>query len=323
MASATPPGDQLAPPTPAVLEQARRVVGAALRPTPLLAADALGAGTAIKLEAAQPTGSFKVRGALTALSALPREREVVTVSTGNHAMATAWAAQRVGRRARIVVPATIAPPKLAGLRRFDSVVELVDGTYDDAEAHALAQVARGAARWLSPYNDPLVIAGQATLGAELEQLEGPLTVVVQVGGGGLLAGVALWARERRDVRVVGVESDVSRAVSAALAAGAVVPVEVGETLADGMAGNIEAGSITVEAIADRVDAMTTVDDDEIATAMRWLAAAHGIVAEGAGAVGVAALLAGRVAVEGRAVAIVTGRNVALPLLARVLAGGGA
>lgn len=315
-----PHGDELAPPPPAALEQARRVVAAALPPTPLLAAEGLGPGALIKLEAAQPTGSFKVRGALAALSALPLEREVVTVSTGNHAMATAWAAKRLGRRARIVVPGAIAPPKLAGLQRFDSTIEVIDGSYDAAEEHAL-RLARAAGRWLSPYNDPLVIAGQATLGHELERLTGPLTVVVQVGGGGLLAGVALWARERGDVRLVGVESDVSLAVSAAIAAGRVTPVAVGETLADGMAGNIEPGTITVGVIADRVDAMVAVDDAEIAAAMRWLASSHGVVAEGAGAVGVAALLAGKVAVHGRAVAIVTGRNVALPILARVLGGG--
>lgn len=319
MPTAAPHGDDLAPPTLAAIEQARRVVGAALPPTPLLAADGLGPGALLKLEAAQPTGSFKVRGALAALSALPPDREVVTVSTGNHAMATAWAAGRLGRRARIVVPSTIAPPKLAGLRRFGGTVDVVEGSYDVAEAHAL-RVARASGRWLSPYNDPLVIAGQSTLGAELEHLTGPLTVVVQVGGGGLLAGVALWARRRGDVRVVGVESAVSLAVSTAIAAGKVTTVEVGETLADGMAGNIEADSITVGMIAACVDAMVTVDDAEIATAMRWLATHHGVVAEGAGAVGVAALLAGKVAIEGRAVAIVSGRNVALPVLARVLSG---
>lgn len=307
------------PPTDAELEAARAAVRDVLVPTPLIDSPRLGARALLKLESAQPTGSFKVRGAVTAMAALPPGEHVVTASTGNHAVATAWAARRAGRTATILVPRTASAAKLAGLRRIHDRIEEVGTSFDDAERRAL-ELGRAGARYLSAYNEPLVIAGQSTIGAELDALEGPLTVLVQVGGGGLLAGVALWARTRPDVRLVGVEAAASTAFSASLAAGRVVHRAVGPTLADGAAGNLEAGCVTVGICADRVDEMATVSEDEIEAAMRFLAAEHGVVAEGAGAVATAALLAGTVTPRGRAVALVSGRNVALPVLARVLAG---
>ena len=161
-----------------------------------------------------------------------------------------------------------------------------------------------------------MIAGQATIGAELPG--GPLCVVVPVGGGGLLAGVVAWAAGREDVRVVGVEAAASRAVSAGVAAGGIVAIEVGPTLADGLAGNLEPGSVTVEAAA-RAE-LVAVQEPELEEAMRALARAHGLLVEGAGAAGVAALQAGRAAARAgeTVVALVTGRNIALDAAARVL-----
>jgi threonine dehydratase len=174
--------------------------------------------------------------------------------------------------------------------------------------------------YLSPYNDPHVIAGQGTIGCELaNQVAGPLTVVCPVGGGGLAAGLGLWASRRDDAVVVGVEAEVSVAVSAAVRAGRQVDVVVGDTIADGVSGNIEPGSVTVDVIRDHVGSLISVTEEEIRAAIRHLAASHGIVAEGAGAMAVAAVLAGKVPADRRVVALVTGRNIALATLVGILA----
>lgn len=183
-----------------------------------------------------------------------------------------------------------------------------------AEGHALTLAAE-ARCYVSAYNDPDVIAGGGTLALELPQ--GPLTIVCPVGGG-LCAGVALWASERPHAKVVGVEAEASRAVSSAIAAGRIDPVEVGPTLADGLAGNLEPGSVTVELVQRYVAELVSVTEAEIEEAIRFLACEHGLVVEGAGAVATAALLAGKVAVAGHPVALVTGRNVDPRTLARIL-----
>jgi threonine dehydratase len=303
--------------TPDASEVAKawETVSAHLRPTPLDVA----ATPALKLESAQPVGSFKVRGALTALSLVPAGVDVVTASAGNHGLGVAYAARLLGRHATVVVPGNASPAKVSALRGYGVELVEVGTSYDEAEEHALRLAEQGA-HFLSPYNDPDVIAGQGTIGHELAtQTDGPLTVVCAVGGGGLAAGLALWASTRADVRVVGVEAAVSTALSASVRAGGDVEVEVGDSIADGILGNLERGSVTVGIIAEHVDSLVTVTEDELRTAIRYLVAQRGVVAEGAGAAAVAALLAGKVEVTGQAVAVVSGRNIALPTLAKILA----
>jgi threonine dehydratase len=289
---------------------AERIVRRFLSPTPVVEA----LGISLKVETVQPTGSFKIRGALAAMAALP-PGPVVTASAGNHGLGVAQAAALLGREATVVVPETASTAKISRLREFAVDLVLSGSSYDEAEAHALGL---GGA-YVSPYNDPLVIAGQRTLGVELgEQLPGPLTVVVPAGGGGLLAGVALWASERPDVRVVGVEAAASRALSASVEAGRVVEVEVGPTLADGIAGGLEPGCVTVDIAARAVDAFVAVEEDELRAAIRALAFEAGLVAEGAGAAATAAVLAGRVPDDRPVVAIVSGRNLTREVLVDVL-----
>jgi threonine dehydratase len=260
-----------------------------------------------------------VRGALTALSLVPAGVDVVTASAGNHGLGVAYAARLLGRHATVVVPGNASPAKVSALRGYGVELVEVGTSYDEAEEHALRLAEQGA-HFLSPYNDPDVIAGQGTIGHELAtQTDGPLTVVCAVGGGGLAAGLALWASTRADVRVVGVEAAVSTALSASVRAGGDVEVEVGDSIADGILGNLERGSVTVGIIAEHVDSLVTVTEDELRTAIRYLVAQRGVVAEGAGAAAVAALLAGKVEVTGQAVAVVSGRNIALPTLAKILA----
>jgi len=304
-------------PTAEDLHRARAVVREHLRPTPLVSS----AGFRLKLECWQPTGSFKVRGALAALSALDgaaRAAGVVAASTGNHGLGVGYAAGRLGIAATVVVPETASPAKLDKLRRIGvRLIQHGDGGAA-AEAHALDLAADGAT-YVSPYNDPEVIAGQSTIGDELRaQVDGPLTVVVPVGGGGLASGLALWAADQPDVRIVGVEAVASQPVSAAVAAGRTVTVPVAPTLADALAGNLEPDSITPAILAAHDVLLLAVTESEIRAAMRRLATDNGLVVEGGAAVAVAALLAGKVPVTGQAVALVTGRNVALPVYAEAV-----
>ena len=295
-------------PTSDDLAAARQVVARYLAPTPLVGR--------LKLETLQPTGSFKVRGALAALERTPPDERVVAASAGNHGLGVAWAAAKLGRTATIVVPETASTAKVAALRALSADLVQHGRGYDEAEAHALGLDGR----FVSPYNDRDVIAGQATIGAELPPDE-PLLVVCPVGGGGLVSGLVLWARERGDARVVGVGASASTAVGVAVAAGEIVAVDVLPTLADGLAGNLEPGSVTPRVAAD-ADALHAVDEPAIEDAMRALAREHGVVGEGSAATALAAIRSGLVAPRDgeRLVVVVTGRNVALDVLGRVLSG---
>ncbi len=308
----------VAAPTASDVAEAAAQTRAYLRATPILPSPPLRA--LLKLETVQPTGSFKVRGAFAALARLAPGERVVAASAGNHALGIAYAATALDIQATVVCPETASRAKLAALARFPVEVVTHGETYDEAEAHAHALAGEGR-RYVSAYNDPDVIAGQGTLGLELaEQLEGPFTVVCPVGGGGLAAGVALAGRQRAGIRVIGVQSEASPAMRSALKAGRIVRVAVGETLADGLAGNLEPGSVTFDILRRNVDDVVLVSEAQIAEAIRFLAAAHGLVAEGAGAAAVAAVLAARVTPEReRLVVVVSGRNIALPRLAKILA----
>jgi threonine dehydratase len=310
----------VAAPTAADLEAAWAVVAERLEPTPLVPAPALGEDVHLKLETMQPTGSFKVRGALAALSRAGAE-PVVTASAGNAGLGVAWAATALGVRATVVVAETASPAKVAALDALPVTLVKHGADYDEAEAHALELAAAGAA-YVSSYNDTGVIAGQSTIGRELDaQLPGELSVACPLGGGSLASGLGLWAAARAGARVVGVEAERSPAMSSALAAGRIMPVEVGNTLADGLAGNIEPGAVTFELVRDHVAAVTSVSEHEIEEAIRFLARAHGIVAEGAGAAAVAGVMAGRVERgPGALVVVVTGRNIELRRLSAVLGG---
>src|SRR5215207_5939365 len=312
---------EVAPPSSADLDAAWAVVAERLAQTPLVPAPALGERVHLKLETLQPTGSFKVRGALAAL-ARAGSGPVVTASAGNAGLGVAWAAAALGVPATIVVPESASPAKVVALQALPVTLVQHGAGYDEAEEHALELAARGAA-YVSSYNDTAVIAGQATIGRELDaQLPAPPTVVCPLGGGGLSSGLGLWAASRPGARVVSVEPERSPAFSTALAAGEITPIEVAETLADGLAGNIEPGSVTFELVRDYVAAVASVSEPEIEEAVRFLARAHGVVAEGAGAAAVAGLLAERVERgSGPLVVVVTGRNIELRRLAAVLGGG--
>lgn len=321
------------PVTPASIEAAAARLAGHVWRTPVERSPALSARTGadvwLKCECFQATGSFKLRGALNrllTLDAAALARGVVTASAGNHGLGVAEAAARLGAQATVVVPETASATKVHALRQYEGRgVELVLAgvDYDAAEAHAL-EFARTTGRpFVSAYNDPAVIAGGGTTALEaLADVPDVDTIVVPAGGGGLISGVGVWAKHTRPgIRVAGAQSDASPALHAALAAGRLVTVPVGDSLADGLAGNIEASSITFPLAQAVVDEVALVSEDEIAAAMRWLAAEHHLLAEGSAATTVAALLGGHIAdlAGRRAVLLLTGRNVTFDTLRSVLA----
>lgn len=315
--------------TPADILVARRRIAGIAHPTPLELSRPLSAYTGaevyLKLECAQVTGSFKLRGAASALRAGEGRYPVVACSAGNHALGVAHAAAQAGIEATLVLPEGASPAKVAALRRYPATLIQTGASYDEAEAAALRMAHEEGMRFISPYNHPDVIAGQGTLGAEiLEQLPGADVLVVGVGGGGLAAGVGLWAKAMNPgIRLVGVQAENSAAMLASLQAGQLVQAPDLPTLADGLAGNIEPGSITFPLVQRLVDMIIAVSEQQIAAAMRWLLNEHHLVAEGSAAVVVAALLNGLVAgLAGRkVVAVISGRNVATETLLEVLGGG--
>jgi threonine dehydratase len=317
----------VAEPGPDDVARAGAVIARHLAVTPVVASPLLGSDVWLKLETLQPTGSFKVRGALAAVAAARAEdpdRPVVTASAGNHGLGVAFAARELGMRAIVVIPENASEAKRGALERFSVEVVRHGTTYEEAEAHALALAGegRGGARFVSAYNDGDVIAGQGTIALELfDQVAGLGRIMAPVGGGGLVAGLAVAAGYRGGVVVHGVEAAASPAVSASVAAGRVVTVPILGTLADGLAGNLEPGSVTVPLIARGVEELVAVDEASIARAVRFLAFEHGLVVEPSGAVAVAAVLsAGGAAGRGPTAVVVTGRNVTPSLFAELLAG---
>ncbi len=287
--------------------------------TPLLSAASLGRRVDVKLflkcECFQKTGSFKARGALNkilSLSAIERERGIVTVSAGNHAQAAAWAARLVGAPCVVVMPTDAPRSKIEAVRGY--AAEIVFHENRDTLFDKLAEVrdARGLA-FVHPFDDPVVLAGAGTTGLEIvEDLPEVDLVVVPVGGGGLLGGVAVAVKSLRPTtRVVAVELAAGPGLTPALAAGKPVPVPRPQgTLADGMTPPF-VGSLPLEIVRAHGVEIETVTEEEIAEAMRGLATRAKLVAEGSGAAATAALLSGRIAAHASStvVAIVSGGNV--------------
>lgn len=312
--------------SPADILLARRRIAGIAYPTPLEhsrpLSDYTGAEVYLKLECAQVTGSFKLRGATNALRAGEGRSPVVACSAGNHALGVAHAAAQTGVEATLVLPEGASPAKVAALRRYPATVLQVGASYEQAEAAALRLAREQGLRFISPYNHPDVIAGQGTLGVEiLEQLPDADVLVVSVGGGGLISGVGLWAKAMNpNIRVVGVQAEQSAAMLASLQAGELVQAPDLPTLADGLAGNLEPGAMTFPLVQRLVDMLIAVSEAQIAAAMRWLLNEHQLVVEGAAAVVVAALLNGLVAglAGRRVVALLCGRNVATETLLGVV-----
>jgi threonine dehydratase len=302
---------------PALVEEAAERLRGVARRTPLTRSLALervtGVETWLKLENEQLTGSFKLRGAFNALASLndaQRARGVVASSAGNHGLGLAWAARHFGVRATIFVPADAPAVKREGIGRLGAAVDASRPDYDAAHEAALDFARAHGAVFVNPCAGDALLAGQGTVALEiLEELPALATLVVAVGGAGLLGGVASVVRARAPAAtVVGAQGDRTAAMARSLEAGRVVEVPVVPTLADGLAGQIDDTGLAIGRRA--IDRMAVVPEAAIERAIAWLATHEGIVAEGSGAVTVAALLEGAAGdLRGPVAAIVSGGNI--------------
>lgn len=313
------------PVTLADIRAAEARIRGRVRHTPLMA-DPRISGVLLKQEYRQKTGAFKLRGATNAilsLSAAELARGVVTASTGNHGRALAHAARASGARAVVCLSHLVPANKVQAVRDLGAEVRLIGQSQDEAMAEVARAVAQEGLTEVPPFDHPAVVAGQGTLGLELlADCAAPSSVLIPLSGGGLAAGVAAAVRALSpSTRLVGVTMARGAAMAASLAAGQ--PVEVAElpTLADSLGGGIGLGNrVTFAMCRALLDDVVLVSEDEIAEAMRHIHAATGDAVEGAAAVGVAAILSGRVKPGPATVCILSGANVAPETFARILQG---
>jgi threonine dehydratase len=310
-----------------IQEALHQLRGVALR-TPVVRTTgwlAAGAPAHLKCEHLQPIGAFKIRGAYTAIARLDparRARGVVTSSSGNHGQAVAFVARRFGIRSVIVMPESAPAVKVAGVRRHGGEVVFAGQTRSaEQQRRAERYVTEEGLEMIPPFDHPDVIAGQGTTGLEiLEQVPDVATILVPVGGGGLLSGITTAAKALRpEVEVVGVEPAGAAKLTAALAAGAPTPLERTASLADGLLTRA-VGALPWSLITGRVREAVVVTEEEIHAAVRALFDRQGLCVEPSGAVTVAALLSGKVRTTGPVVAVLSGGNVDPELFQRLVAG---
>jgi threonine dehydratase len=279
----------------------------------------------LKFECFQATGSFKLRGALNALSLVgehERRSGVVTASAGNHGLGVARAAALLQVPATVVVPETASLAKVEALRHSGAHLIQYGPTYDEAELEGRRLADERGLWFVSAYNDPAVVAGGGTIALEvLETLPGARSFLVPAGGGGLIGGIGVAAHGKDPGIVVqGAQSVASPALHAALQAGALVDVDVRPSVADGLAGNVEHDSITFDLLQRHVREIVLVEESQITDAMGWLLLHEHVLVEGSAAVGVAALLGGVRPEAGPVVVLLTGRNVAAAVLRQYVLG---
>lgn len=295
------------------------------RKTDLIAAPNLveGMDLHLKTENLQVTGSFKIRGAYYKINRLSKDelsRGIIACSAGNHAQGVSLAATRLGVKSVVCMPDGAPIMKVENTRRLGAEVRLVKGTYDDAHDEAVRLQEETGATFIHPYDDEDVIAGQGTIGLEiLDQLDGVDAVVVPVGGGGLISGVALAIKSLRpQCKVYGVQAEGASAFADAFRQDKWAASDSAVTFADGIQVKVP-GTLNFEMVEKYVDDIVTVSDDEIAAAILALMERQKLVAEGAGATPVAACMFGHLPVEGkRVVCVISGGNIDVNILSRVI-----
>ncbi len=320
-------------PTLADIEAARATIAGVARVTPMESsqylAELLGSPVHLKCENLQRTGAYKVRGAYNRLSALTPEQRakgVVAASAGNHAQGVALAARELGIPATIFTPVGVALPKLQATRHYGADVVLRGHSVEEALSAAKDFAHRTGAVFIPPFDHPAVIAGQGTLGLEiLDQVPDADTVVVPIGGGGVIAGIALAVKgiaeqQGRTIRVIGVQAANAAAYPTSLRAGEPVTVQTTPTIADGIA-VARPGDMNFPIIRDLVDEIVTVTEDDVARALLVLLERAKLVVEAAGAVGVAAIMAGSVHDTGKTVVLLSGGNIDPLMMERIITRG--
>ena len=310
------------------IEQALSRIGDAVFYSPCHRAEILseliGCEVFLKLENLQMTGSFKDRGSLNKILQLSDQQKragVITASAGNHAQGVAHAARVSGIQATVVMPETAPLAKIRGTREFGANIILHGKGYDEAQKKARELQARDGYTFIHAFDDPDIIAGQGTIGLELlEQIPDMDTVVVPVGGGGLISGIAIAIRgQRPEVELVGAEAERMPAMKRSVKAGRILPQRVANTLADGIA-VARVGEQTLPIVRSQISTIVTVTEEEIANAVMVLLEREKTLAEGAGAVGFAALYGGHLGeIKNRKVVVViSGGNIDMTTLAKIL-----
>ena len=320
-------------PTLADFEAARATIGSVAEITPMESSRSLGEviGSALwlKCENLQRTGSYKIRGAynrLSHLSAEEKQRGVVAASAGNHAQGVAFAARELGIRSTIFMPIGVALPKLSATKEYGADIELTGHVFDETLKAAIEFADETGAVFIHPFDHFDIVAGQGTLGLEiLEQRPDLDTILVPIGGGGLISGVASAAKQKarelgRTIRIIGVQAANAAAYPVSLIEGEPTLVPISPTIADGIAVS-RPGLLTFEIVRDVVDEVITVEEDDIARALLVLLERAKMVVEPAGAVGVAAILAGKVRDTGTTVAILSGGNIDPLVMERIISHG--
>ena len=324
---------QLAGPTLAEFIAAQSVVAKVAQETPVEVSrylgEILGFPVTMKCENLQRTGAYKVRGAYNRMSKLTDEERalgVVAASAGNHAQGVALAARELGIHATVFMPIGVALPKLLATRAYDADVVLGGIIFNEALDAAKEFAKKTGAIFIPPFDNHDIIAGQGTVGLEIwDQVTDVETVIVPIGGGGLIAGVASAMKQRaaeagRTLRVIGVQSSQAAAYPPSIAAGKPTTIEIKPTIADGIA-VARPGELPFQIIKDTVDEIVTVSDDDIARALLMLIERAKLVAEPAGAAGVAAILAGKIETSGPTTVVVSGGNIDAKLMERVISRG--
>ena len=276
----------------------------------------------LKLENLQKTGSFKLRGAynkIRLLSAAEKARGVIAASAGNHAQGVAYAARHAGIRSVIVMPETAPLSKVSATRGYGAEVVLAGSSYDEAYARAKELEAEDGLTFVHAFNDPAVMAGQGTIGLEiLRQLPQLEAVVVPIGGGGLISGVATAIKEMAPhIKVYGVQAEGADAMARSKAANKLIQTAGASTIADGIAVKAP-GDLAFEVIRKYVDEIVTIDDEAIASAILMLLERAKLVVEGAGAIGLAALLHGKIPSQGPVACLISGGNIDVNFIARII-----
>jgi threonine dehydratase len=310
-------------PTVSDVYQARRRLGTRVPRTPLLPSSWLSSITDgdvfLKVESLNLTHSFKIRGALNAALRLSEGIDtppvIVTASAGNHGRALALAAEELGIACVVFTPSSAPEAKQNAIRRHGAILHGDCEDYDTAERRAKEFAENEGGVYISPYNHPDVIAGAGTIGLELvEAMPQFDAIVIPLGGGGLASGVGLAVKAAApQVTVVGVEVEASSPFTLSLEAGRITEITPRSSLADGLVGNLEPGSITFPLVKQVVDYVVTVSEDELTRAMKGLATEERLIVEGSGAVSVAAIMSGKASAPGqKVIALITGGNVDLP-----------
>lgn len=300
-----------------ILKAAKRLEGITYK-TPLILSEKLSRLTHgevyLKLENLQKTGSFKIRGAYNAISQLPRserKRGIITASSGNHGIAIAYISRKLGLKAKIVMSKKASKEKIRRCRELDAEVILAGENYDEAEAYCKKLAEKQKLTYISSYEDTRVIAGQGTIAYEiLEEKPEIDSILVPVGGGGLLSGVAVWAKTLNpEIKVIGVQTTKARTMYECFKAKRMIEVPVEPCIADGLAGKIS--PTTLQITLKYVDDIILVDDEKLMDTVKWALENEKQVIEPSGAVGIAAILQNKLEVdEGERIAIVvSGGNI--------------